>query len=91
MPSEKKKIPAIGTRYEVWHGKAKHTSGGLKKGNLMLNKRGSIVSVLRHQNGMKAYAKNKEKMMKGHSEFKRVLSKACDNKLRKQKKKSKKK
>jgi hypothetical protein len=27
-------IPAIGSRAQVWHGTAKHTSGGLKKSDL---------------------------------------------------------
>ncbi len=34
-----------GTRAEVYHGNAKHTSGGLVKSDLKLNKRGEIVSV----------------------------------------------
>ena len=35
----------IGTRAEVYHGNAKHTTGGLVKSDLKLNKRGEIVSV----------------------------------------------
>ena len=38
-----KKIPAIGTRAQVMHGNAKHTSGGLKKSDLKI-KNGRIVS-----------------------------------------------
>lgn len=34
----------IGSRAEVFHGTAKHTSGGLIKSDLTLNKRGGIVS-----------------------------------------------
>ena len=34
----------IGSRAEVYHGTAKHTSGGLVKSDLTLNKRGEIVS-----------------------------------------------
>lgn len=34
-----------GSRAEVYHGSAKHTSGGLTKSDLKMNKRGSIVSV----------------------------------------------
>lgn len=39
-----KKIPAVGTRAKVYHGNAKHTSGGLFKKDLMKNRNGSIVS-----------------------------------------------
>jgi len=39
MPSK-----TIGTRAEVFHGTADHTSGGLKKNDLKLNDRGRIVS-----------------------------------------------
>ena len=34
-----------GTRAEVFHGTATHTSGGLMKSDLKLNKRGEIVSI----------------------------------------------
>ncbi len=35
---------AIGSRAQVMHGTAHHTSGGLTKKNLMMNKWGRIVS-----------------------------------------------
>ena len=35
---------AVGTRAEVMHGTAAHTSGGLRKEDLMYNKQGKIVS-----------------------------------------------
>jgi len=38
----------IGTRAEVWHGTAKHTSGGLEKKDLFQNKHGRIVSKRKH-------------------------------------------
>ncbi len=38
----------IGTRAQVWHGTAKKTSGGLHKGDLMMNKAGRIVSKAKH-------------------------------------------
>jgi hypothetical protein len=34
----------VGSRAEVVHGNAEHTSGGLRKDDLMYNKNGSIVS-----------------------------------------------
>ena len=39
---------ATGTRAEVWHGTAKHTSGRLTKPHLMMNKWGRIVSRKKH-------------------------------------------
>lgn len=41
MPRAQK---ARGTREEVWSGSARRTSGGLVKDDLMLNKRGKLVS-----------------------------------------------
>ena len=41
-------IQTTGTRAQVWHGTAKHTSGGLIKSNLMQNKAGRIVSRAKH-------------------------------------------
>lgn len=40
-----KKMDAVGSRAQVWHGKAHHTSGGLHKRDLKMNKHGRIVSV----------------------------------------------
>lgn len=39
------KMKTIGTRAEVMHGTAHHTSGGLTKKGLKYNKQGRIVSV----------------------------------------------
>lgn len=38
----------VGSRAEVWHGKAKKTSGGLEKKDLFYTKRGRIVSKKKH-------------------------------------------
>lgn len=46
-------IPAVGTKAQVWHGSAKHTSGGLKKGDLMKH-HGRIISRKKHAAGKKA-------------------------------------
>ena len=43
----------IGSRASVWHGNAKHTSGGLTKNNLMMNKNGRIVSKSKHNTAKK--------------------------------------
>jgi len=37
----------VGTRQEVWDGKAEKTVSGLKKDKFMLNKRGKVVSKAR--------------------------------------------
>ena len=48
------KIPAVGTKAQVWHGTAKHTSGGLTKSHLMKTKKGRIVSKKKHALGKKS-------------------------------------
>ena len=48
------KVPAVGTKAQVFHGTAKHTSGGLKKSDLMKTKAGRIVSKKKHAQGMKS-------------------------------------
>ena len=49
-----KKKPAVGTKAQVWHGSAKHTSGGLTRKDLMKTKKGRIVSRRKHAAGKKA-------------------------------------
>jgi hypothetical protein len=44
----------IGSKAQVYHGTAKHTSGGLTKKDLMKNKHGRIVSKRKHSLGKKA-------------------------------------
>ena len=46
-------VKAVGSRAEVMHGNAKHTSGGLEKKHLMMNKRGRIVSRKKHTTAKK--------------------------------------
>ena len=48
------KMPAVGTKAMVWHGTARHTSGGLTKRDLMTTKKGRIVSRKKHASGKKA-------------------------------------
>ena len=48
------KMPAVGTKAQVWHGTAKHTSGGLTRKDLMKTKKGRIVSRRKHAAGKKA-------------------------------------
>jgi hypothetical protein len=47
------KIKAVGSKAEVWHQTAKHTSGNLYKKDLMKHK-GRIISRKKHQAGKKA-------------------------------------
>ena len=44
-----RKIPAVGTKREVFLGLARHTSGGLTKADLMKNRSGKIVSRRKHE------------------------------------------
>lgn len=48
------KIPAVGSKLQVWNGNAKHTSGGLTRKDLMRTKKGRIVSKRKHAAGKKA-------------------------------------
>ena len=48
MPSTRK-IATVGTKAQVFHGTAKHTSGGLTKKDLMQTKKGRIVSRKKHR------------------------------------------
>jgi hypothetical protein len=48
------KIPAVGTKAQVFHGTAKHTSGGLTRKDLVQNKHGRIVSRKKMALGKKA-------------------------------------
>ena len=54
------KMPAVGTKAQVWHGTAKHTSGGLTKKDLMKTRKGRIVSKKKHAAGQKAIRKLKK-------------------------------
>jgi hypothetical protein len=47
-------VPATGSKAQVFHGNAKHTSGGLTKSDLVQNKHGRIVSRKKMMQGKKA-------------------------------------
>jgi hypothetical protein len=49
-----RKVPTVGSKAQVWHGSAKHTSGGLTRKDLMKHK-GRIVSKKKHALGKKAF------------------------------------
>jgi len=48
------RTPAVGSKAQVWHGSAKHTSGGLTRKDLMKTKKGRIVSRRKHALGKKS-------------------------------------
>lgn len=47
-------MQTIGSKAQVFHGTAHHTSGGLTRKDLMQNKHGAIVSRKQHAAGKKA-------------------------------------
>jgi hypothetical protein len=51
--SKTRKLSAVGSKAQVWHGTAQHTSGGLTRKDLMKTKRGRIVSKKKHSIGMR--------------------------------------
>jgi hypothetical protein len=55
----------IGTKKEVWEGKAVKTVGGLTKSKLALNAAGKVVSKAKQALGKQQYAKYKS-VMKEH-------------------------
>jgi hypothetical protein len=48
------KVITVGSAAQVFHGTAKHTSGGLTKKDLMKTKKGRVVSKKKHAAGKKA-------------------------------------
>ena len=53
----------LGSRAEVFHGKARQTTGGLRKKDLMKNKHGEIVSKKKHRTA------KKEQRLKQHGYY----------------------
>ena len=51
-------VKTVGSKLEVWRQTAKHTSGGLTKVDLMLNKHGKVVSKAKHDAGLKTGVRN---------------------------------
>ena len=48
-----RKMPASGSKAQVWHGTARHTPGGLTRKDLMKTKKGRIVSRKKHAIGLR--------------------------------------
>jgi len=51
--SSTRKMPASGSKAQVWHGTARHTPGGLTRKDLMKTKKGRIVSRRKHAIGLR--------------------------------------
>ena len=77
-------VKATGTRAEVMHGNAKHTSGGLEKKHLMMNKRGRIVSRKKSKTAKKQKRLEKAGFKAKKGTFK--LFKKSDGKTRRKRK-----
>lgn len=58
MVAKSKDVKTVGSKWAVYHGKAKHTVGGLKKNALCINKRGKVVSKKKQLLGKKAFKAN---------------------------------
>lgn len=75
----------VGSRAQVWHGTAKHTSGGLTKTQLMMNKSGRIVSRKKHASAKRdnRLVKAGFRTKKGHFGFIKVGTRGRGRKGRK--------
>lgn len=60
-------MQTVGSRASVYHGNAKHTSGGLTKKNLKKNKQGRIVSIKASKSSKKNKNLGSFKAKKGDS------------------------
>jgi hypothetical protein len=68
-PNLAPRIKTIGSRDDVYSGKAKKTSGGLTKDMLCLNSKGKVVSKKASAAGRRAYSQH---LQKYHSDRKQV-------------------
>ena len=59
-------MKTVGTKTEVWTRTAQHTSGGLTRADLMLNKAGKVVSKKQHANGLKQAATLEQTRLRSH-------------------------
>jgi hypothetical protein len=80
----------IGTRAEVYHNTARRTSGGLTKGELMMNKHGRIVSKKKHNTAKKEMRLVKYGFVTKKGKFGYVKTKSNKRSLRRSRKRSRK-
>lgn len=69
-----KKMKTVGSRHNVFHNLARRTSGGLTKKDLMISKRGKIISKKKHMFGIGL-------MKKRHALIRKGKLKTLDNPL----------
>lgn len=84
MAVEKYEV-TVGSKAQVWHGKAKHTSGGLTRKDLMKTKAGRIVSRKKHAAGKKAINRLFKLGFKPKKGTFRLMSKSATRKTRRSK------
>jgi hypothetical protein len=65
----------VGSAKSVYQGYAQQTSGGLRKGDLMKNKHGRIVSIKKHEQGLRMFQKNKSYLLPQMERMKQGLVK----------------
>jgi len=61
-PPQPPKVKKVGSRRDVYLGKAEKTAGGLGKADLILNKYNRVVSKRRQQIGIESYKRNRAHM-----------------------------
>ena len=69
------RIKTIGSRDDVYSGKAKKTSGGLTKDMLCLNSKGKVVSKKASAAGRRAYSQHLKKYHSDRKEVAKAISK----------------
>lgn len=80
-------MKTVGSRAEVMHGNALHTSGGLEKKDLLKNKHGRIVSKKKHMSAKKEKRLEKAGFhtKKGHFGYVKKNNKTKKNKSKSRK------
>ena len=85
-----KKHSAVGSRAQVLHGNAHHTSGGLQKKDLIMNKHGRIVSKAKSITAKKEKRLEKAGYFTKKGKFGFVKKESSKKKSRKSSRKSRK-
>lgn len=65
-------METVGSKKDVYEGRAKHTSGGLTKKDLVKNKRGRVVSKAKHEQGLRMFPQT---LGKSGSPFRKSMKK----------------
>ena len=86
----RRKHRSVGSRAQVWHATADHTSGGLKKKDLIMNKHGRIVSKAKSIKAKKEKRLEKAGYFTKKGKFGFVKKESSKKKSRKSSRKSRK-